>query len=228
MSLLKSYLMFAASSMIAACALITLSTRTAHAQSLTIGNTQSNPAMTRDVDVYARRPILVQAGVGLKDGVSYTDYDGEVLISGLGAGVKPQEIPKGYRFVVEHIWGTAALLSGETVHVELNLPLSGKNGEDTTYSFALKDGAMTGGAAGLSTRPAIFRPTYNEAVRLYVDPGDISVRFSLNRPFTGSTTIIRNVRVCLSGYVEKIPSVAVRPAPLFGAAAIEDPSNNQQ
>jgi hypothetical protein len=83
MSQLKSYTPFAAGTMIVAIAFIAL----------------SNPALTRDVDASARRPILVQAWVSLKDGVSYWDYDGEVLVNGFGAGAKPREIPKGYRFV---------------------------------------------------------------------------------------------------------------------------------
>lgn len=87
MTQLKSYLRFAVSSMIAACALITLLTATAHAQTVTLGNTQSNPAIMRDADVYARRPILVEGWVALKDGVNSTNYDGEVIINGLGAGL---------------------------------------------------------------------------------------------------------------------------------------------
>ena len=222
MNQLKTYTIFAA------IAFIALLTQTAQAQTVTLGDTPSNPALTRDVDASARRPILVQAWVSLKDGVSYWDYDGEVLVNGFGAGAKPQEIPKGYRFVVEHIWANAALTVGETVQVELSLPLSGLNGQDATYSFALKDGATTHITDGLSTRPPIFRPTYHEAVRLHVDPGDIGVRFSLSKQFTGRTTLLRNVRVYLSGYVEKLPSVNPRPITLLTAAELEGSSNEQR
>jgi hypothetical protein len=86
MSQSKKHTMFAAGAMIAVIAFIALLTQTAQAQTITLGNTLSNPALTRDVDASARRPILVQAWVSLKDGASYWDYDGEVLVNGFGAG----------------------------------------------------------------------------------------------------------------------------------------------
>jgi hypothetical protein len=93
-------------------------------------------------------------------------------------------------------------------------------------AFVLNEGHTT--HDGFPTHPVIFRPSYREAVRLYLYPGDISVAFTLNKPFTARSLIVRGVRVYLSGYLEKIHSTYIRPVPLFGATANEDSSNHQQ
>lgn len=197
--------------LIAVSALMTLLTQATQAQSVTIGNSQSNPVQMRDVDAFARKPFVVEAIADPKDGLS--TFDAEVTDYGTGTNTGSQEIPKGYRFVIEYIWATANLLPGEMLNVDLSLPLEGMQDKKAVYSFALKDGVATG---YLSRGPVVFHASYEKNVRICVGVGDITARFTFQQALQQSTQLLRSVRVYLSGYLEKLPSTHTRIVPTLG------------
>lgn len=208
----KRNLRFVAGGLLAAGVWLTLLVQTTLAQTVTIGNSSANPVQVRDIDAVARQPFVVAASVSPKDGLSA--FEAQVTDYGLSTDNGSQEIPKGYRFVIEYIWATAQLLPGEILNVDLSLPLVGMRDEKATYSFPLKDGVATG---YLSRGPVVFHASYEKAVRLYLASGDIAARFTFPQALPASPQLLRNVQVYLAGYLEKLPTVHPRLGPLNSA-----------